>query len=78
MEKQIINNGQVVLEKENLILIRNPNGNQLVFHVVDIDHGYVVMEPLDLNRTFAGDQTRLNEFLANRIVAKGVVSTIKK
>lgn len=74
MEKQIINNGTVVLEKGNLIYLRNAhNGVNIVFSVVDIDNGYVVLEPVDYQK-FGKEPKQLDDYLANKVIVKGIVS----
>lgn len=77
MEKQLRNNGQVLMEVHNLVHLRNQAGVQQVFEVVEIDHGYVILEPLDA-RKFGGAVDRINAYLTGKTIVKGVITHSKQ
>lgn len=72
MEKQIINNGRILIEKGNLVHLMNKEKIMMVFECVDIDHGYLVLEPLDSKR-FGGNAVHINEFCTNKPIVKGLI-----
>lgn len=72
MEKQIVNNGHVLLEKGNIVHLMNNNKTHMAFECVDIDNGYLVLEPLDAKR-FGNDPSRMNQFITGKPIIKGII-----
>lgn len=72
MKKQIINNGQVLLEQGNLVHMMNRSAVSMVFEVVNVEPGYVVLEALDYKK-FNNDLVKINQFVTCKPIIKGLI-----
>ena len=72
MKKQIVNNGQVLLEQGALVHMVNRAAVSMCFEVVCIDNGYVVLEPLDYKK-FNNDAMSIDKFVTGKPIVKGLI-----
>ena len=71
-KKQVINNGQVLMEVGNLVHMINRATVQMVFEVVNIENGYVVLEALDYKK-FNNELAGINKFVTGKPIVKGLI-----
>lgn len=71
-KKQIINNGQILIEEGNLVHLHNKAGLAMVFEAVSVNPGELVLVPCDFKR-FNGDLVEVNRFITGKPIVKGLI-----